>query len=132
MAGIGLITSRELLARRSIGMATQSHIHDDLPPVIVRRSEPRDARSLARVAGRDSKSVPDGPLLVAEAGGEVLAALPLHGGEPIADPFRPTAALVALLELRARQLRRIASRHGGTLAAGGVSATPVVRGNAPA
>jgi hypothetical protein len=43
-------------------------------------------------------------VLVAEVEGEALAALPLDGGEPIADPFRPTAALVEMLRLRALQL----------------------------
>jgi hypothetical protein len=37
----------------------------------------------------------------------VVAALPLDGGRPLADPFRRTAGAVELLALRARQLRRI-------------------------
>jgi len=36
----------------------------------------------------------------------MLAALPLGSGRPIADPFEPTAEIVALLELRAEQLRK--------------------------
>jgi hypothetical protein len=35
----------------------------------------------------------------------MLAALPLGSGRVIADPFEPTAEVVALLELRAAQLR---------------------------
>ena len=40
--------------------------------------------------------------------------MPLAGGPAMADPFHRTAALVEMLELRARQLRdaRAASRHG--------------------
>jgi hypothetical protein len=34
----------------------------------------------------------------------VLAALPVGSGRAIADPFAPTAELVALLELRRRQI----------------------------
>jgi len=34
----------------------------------------------------------------------VVAALPLGGGEPLSDPFRPTAHLLPLLRLRASQL----------------------------
>jgi hypothetical protein len=34
----------------------------------------------------------------------MLAALPLGAGRPIADPFEPTAELVALLELRRKQI----------------------------
>jgi hypothetical protein len=44
-------------------------------------------------------------VLVAEVGGELVAALPLDGGDAVADPFRPTAALVEMLTLRAQQLR---------------------------
>ena len=40
---------------------------------------------------------------MAEVAGEVQAALSLDTGESVADPFRPTAALVDLLRLRARQ-----------------------------
>ncbi len=39
--------------------------------------------------------------MVAEVGGEVLAALPARGGQAIADPFRPTAELVEMLRVRA-------------------------------
>ena len=40
----------------------------------------------------------------AEIDGKVVAALPLRGGKVMADPFRPTAHLIPLLELRAKQL----------------------------
>jgi hypothetical protein len=52
-------------------------------------------------------------VLVAEVEGEALAALPLDGGEPIADPFRPTAALVEMLRLRALQLSGAPLRRPG-------------------
>jgi hypothetical protein len=123
-----LITSRTSRAER---LTVMSEVQDTEPDIVViRPAEPRDARSLARIAGRDSKLVPDGPLVVAEAGGEIVAAVALDGGATIADPFRPTAALVSLLELRAAQLRRSRSRHGGTLAAAGASAARIVRGTA--
>ena len=73
-------------------------------PVTVRRAHPSDAFELARLAALDSGPVPQPPALVAEAGGRILAALPLRGGLPVADPFAPTAELVELLHLRARQL----------------------------
>lgn len=38
--------------------------------------------------------------------GELVAALPLTGGMPLDDPFRSTAELLRLLELRAAQLLR--------------------------
>ena len=36
----------------------------------------------------------------------MIAALPMGAGRPIADPFEPTAEIVALLELRRTQLAR--------------------------
>jgi len=72
--------------------------------VTVRRSTSADQGALARLAALDSASPPRGPALVAEADSRVLAALPLGAGRPIADPFEPTAELVALLELRRTQM----------------------------
>ena len=72
--------------------------------VTVRRSTSGDAGALARLAALDSASPPRGPALVAEADSRLVAALPLGSGRPIADPFEPTAELVALLELRRSQM----------------------------
>ncbi len=72
--------------------------------VTVRYATVADAPALARLAALDSASPPRGPALIAEVASRPLAALPLGSGRPIADPFEPTAALVALLELRAAQL----------------------------
>lgn len=58
---------------------------------------------LAELSGRVKAS---GPWLVAEVDGHLWAALSLAGGEPLADPFRPTADLRALLSLRAKQLEQ--------------------------
>jgi hypothetical protein len=71
----------------------------------VRHAVASDLSELARLAALDSASPPRGPALVAEADSRMLAALPLGSGRPIADPFEPTAEVVALLELRAEQLR---------------------------
>ncbi len=70
----------------------------------IRRSTPGDEAALARLAGLDSARPPKGPALIAEADSRVLAALPLGSGRPVADPFEPTAELVALLELRRAQI----------------------------
>jgi hypothetical protein len=74
--------------------------------VIVRPAHPSDAAALERLAALDSSSVPAEPVVLAESGARILAALPLGSGRPIADPFEPTAELVALLELRRDQLLR--------------------------
>jgi hypothetical protein len=71
--------------------------------ISIRLAGAADALALQRVAERDSRLVPAGRLLVAEVGGEVRAALSLETGEAIADPFRPSAALLELLRLRAHQ-----------------------------
>lgn len=72
--------------------------------ITVRRSTTRDESALARLAALDSASPPRGPALVAEADSRMLAALPLGSGRAIADPFQPTAEVVALLELRREQI----------------------------
>jgi hypothetical protein len=71
----------------------------------IRQADPIDEAAIARLAQLDSADAPHGELLLAESGDEVVAALPVEGGRPIADPFRNTAEVVDLLRLRARQLR---------------------------
>jgi hypothetical protein len=72
--------------------------------VTVRHAAPADGEGIRRLAALDSKHTPDGPVLVAEVDGELVAAVPFGGGAVIADPFKPTADLVNLLELRATQV----------------------------
>jgi hypothetical protein len=80
------------------------------PTVVIRASRAEDAAALKRLAERDGARLPENSgFLVAVVDGAVLAALPVDGGEPIADPFRATAHLVEMLELRAEQLRDSAS-----------------------
>jgi hypothetical protein len=73
--------------------------------VTVRPSRPGDRPELERLAVLDSGTPPRGPALIAEADARIVAALPVGSGRPLADPFEPTAELVALLELRREQLR---------------------------
>ena len=73
--------------------------------VTIRVAAATDDDALARLAELDSRPAPTGYVLVAEVGGELRAAVPVADGEPVADPFHPTAALTSLLALRARQLR---------------------------
>ena len=87
--------------------------------VLIRAARSSDGDSLARLAELDSAEVPAGALLVAESDGRLVAAIASSTGESIADPFLPTADVVALLELRAagarapRSRRGLAARHGG-------------------
>ena len=84
---------------------------------IVRRSHSGDHSELERLAALDSARPPRGPVLIAEDDSRILAALPLGSGRPIADPFEPTAELVALLELRRAQIdsAETHSSRGGRL-----------------
>jgi hypothetical protein len=70
--------------------------------VVIRRAVAADAPALERLAQLDSAPAAlSAPVLVAVADGELLAARSLADGRAIADPFRPTAGLLALLETRA-------------------------------
>jgi hypothetical protein len=77
----------------------------------IRFAYPDDEAALRRLAALDSKPLPAGRLLVAEVGGELWAAVTISGHpEVIADPFRHTAALVALLRERAESLGELRYR----------------------
>ncbi|HEY2161947.1 MAG TPA: hypothetical protein VGH24_11620 [Solirubrobacteraceae bacterium] len=73
-------------------------------PVTLRFAFPDDTDALARLATLDSSVPPAMPVLLAEAGGELRAALSLADGAVVADPFHPSVALVDLLRARASQL----------------------------
>ena len=75
------------------------------PTVLIRAARGSDGPALRRLAALDSADVPRGAVLVAESDDEVVAAVSVDTGERIADPFRPTADVVDLLEFRARRLR---------------------------
>lgn len=78
----------------------------------IRMAVPTDAAPLRRLAQLDSAPAPAaGPILVAEVGGELRAALPVTGGRAIADPFQRTAELVSMLTARARQLAPVSPRR---------------------
>jgi hypothetical protein len=74
--------------------------------ITVRRADHRDAAVLRSLAQLDSAEPLAGPVLIAEAGGVPRAALSLADGTSVADPFHPTAGLVELLSLHAKQLAR--------------------------
>lgn len=82
--------------------------------ITIRPGYADDERALARVAALDSATVPPAPVLVAEVDGELRAVLSLRDGSAVADPFHPSAELLALLrahvELGAAAPRRRRSR----------------------
>jgi hypothetical protein len=73
--------------------------------VTLRYAAAKDAAGLRSLAELDSAEAPSGQVLVAEVDGRLRAALPLRGGDAIADPFHRGTELVELLRLRARQLK---------------------------
>jgi hypothetical protein len=92
--------------------------------ITLRRARAADAAALSTLAQLDGAS-PDadrlsalardggeGAVLVAEAGGTIVAALDLTHGLLVADPFRHTFAAAELLRERARQLEGGRSRRG--------------------
>lgn len=72
----------------------------------IRQSSAHDADALAGLAQLDSSRPLREPALVAEVGDELWAAVSLHDQRVVADPFRPSGAVVPVLVERARQLRR--------------------------
>jgi hypothetical protein len=81
------------------------------PSVLIRAARGSDGPALRRLAALDSADVPAGRVLVAETDGDLLAAFDQESGAHIADPFRPTADVVALLKLRADR-KDVARRRG--------------------
>jgi len=75
-------------------------------PVVLRLSRVQDDVALDTLGQLEGRPVSAGCHVVAEIGGDVVAALPLDGGAPLGNPFRATAHLLQLLELRANQLTR--------------------------
>jgi hypothetical protein len=74
--------------------------------VTIRLASAADEQHLLRLAALDSAELPQGTLLLAEIDHGVVAAVALTGGAVVADPFRRTTDVVALLRLRVGQLRR--------------------------
>ncbi|MCA1697426.1 MAG: hypothetical protein LC790_00370 [Actinobacteria bacterium] len=78
---------------------------DIVKSIAIRRATETDRAALERLAALDSAPTPSGEVLIAEVGGEPQAAIQIAGDAAIADPFRPTAHLIELLDLRAARLR---------------------------
>jgi hypothetical protein len=71
--------------------------------ITIREARSEDARAIARLAALDEAEVPCGDALLAFVDGELAVARSLRDGDTVADPFRRTAEVVDLLDLRAHQ-----------------------------
>jgi len=72
--------------------------------VTLRRYSTDDHDPLARLAAVDSSTPPGQPVVVAEVGGELRAALSLNDGSLVADPFHLAGGVADRVRACARQL----------------------------
>jgi hypothetical protein len=77
----------------------------------IRYARPADTDALAVLAQLDSSHPPRGATLVAEADGELWAAISIDDSHLIANPFRPSGELGFYLVGRAREIRRAERRQ---------------------
>jgi hypothetical protein len=84
---------------------TAHRLPDAQGPLELRPALPADGAALRAVAHRDSRALPEGPLLLAEVAGIPIAAIATRTGETVADPFWPTTAAVAALRDAAGDVR---------------------------
>jgi hypothetical protein len=91
--------------RHHRGMTSAPLIPVDEATVVIRVATPADRDELAGLAALDSARALPGTVLVAQSDGRIRAAYSVEEGRAIADPFRPTAGLVALLEARSASLQ---------------------------
>ena len=77
--------------------------------VTFRPALPEDQPAVRRLAALDSAATPPGPYVLAEVNGRLRAAYSLIDDSVVADPFVPTADLVALLADHVRRARLAAA-----------------------
>jgi hypothetical protein len=74
---------------------------------VLRLATDADAPMLSRLADLDGKAPLEGSVLIGELHGEPVAALSLRDDRIVADPFKPTAHLLATMRRRAYGLRAV-------------------------
>ena len=85
-------------------------IREDTTEIELRMCRVSDHGALADLAALNERVLPAGSFVVALVDGRLVAAQPVEGGPLLADPFRRTAQLRGLLELRAAQIRGVDRR----------------------
>lgn len=94
----------EQISRRSyVRSAPEPRFVPD-EPVSLRLCRVHDDPALEQLAQLEGTSIHPGRYVVAELNGVIVAAQPLDGGAPIADPFQKTGQVLPLLRLRVEQL----------------------------
>ena len=74
---------------------------------VLRLATDADAPVLNHLADLDGKAPLEGSILIGELHGEPVAALSLADDRTIADPFKPTAHLLATMRRRAYGMRAV-------------------------
>jgi hypothetical protein len=111
MANDRIESLRRSATRRPLAPAGPSALEPERGEVELRLCSVSDDQALADLAMLSGRPVPPGRLVVAIVEGRLVAAVPLAGGQTLADPFERTEQLVRLLELRAVQLREVGGRR---------------------
>jgi hypothetical protein len=70
------------------------------PKIALRPRKAEDGVAVGAVPALDSLHAPGGDVLAGELDGEIVAVITIREGIVVADPFRPTAAVVDLLRRR--------------------------------
>jgi len=84
---------------RSLTHATDSRDDTGEGNLVVRRGSHPDTDALAIVAALDSSRPLTGRTVVGELDGRIVAAVSLHDGRVVADPFVATADVVEMLRV---------------------------------
>ena len=103
-----LADERERTLRENARAAWQRRQRGELQ---IRAATDADMPALVRLARLDSSRPPVGTIIVAEERGEITAAVAAEDGATIADPFRATAPVVAMLRVRSEQLKPRSQRR---------------------
>jgi hypothetical protein len=74
---------------------------------VVRMSTPDDETALRHLAALDSQPPLEGPVMIGEIRGTPVAALSLADDRVVADPFIPTAHLLATMRVRSAGVQAI-------------------------
>jgi hypothetical protein len=106
-----LVARKPTAAMNAARRARQPSL-DEGAAICLRLAATGDDPALEQLAELSGRVKAQGPWIVADVDGQLWAALPLAEGEPLVDPFRPTAELRALLSLRAQQLRATSTSSG--------------------
>jgi hypothetical protein len=95
---------------RSLAYVHSSRGSAGVGELTIRRARPADAAAIADLAALDSARPLTGERLVAALDGRLAAAVSLHDGRTIADPFVPSAEAVDALRLYTAGARSAAAR----------------------